>query len=610
MTDEPTLVTFDFDGEVEFRVDRGKREIAGLIVPWGKVATTGFAEWRFQPGTIEWSETSRVKLLRDHDTTNPQGVALALEERKDGLYGTYKVRRGASGDETLELAEDGILDGFSAGLLIERGNWVADNSGVRDVSRARLRETTITAMPAFDDARVTRVAAMVEIKDGAIVADDKGKNKSGEGGNTTVVENEDDTMKVFDAALDAKFDSVTDKLIELQKSASEGITESVSKALTSVFEQLEGTTAAPKAQQAAARIRFKSEEPIYRFDGAPRAPSMVRDFWRAQTERDHEAVERLRKFQEQQRDMVDLLYRLPVEARSNVANFVDTSSASDVIPPGYRPDLFVNELRQGRPLVAQSSRGTISDATPFVVPRFVSSSGATADHVEGTNPTAGTITLDQETVSPGAISGGFELTREIVDAANPAIDAIALGAMRESYNRQTETKAYALLNGTASVGNTETVSLAALQADPPTEVAGKFSRKLLARYPFSRFAAPTGAVISQTVTVNFAAAEDTTGRPLFPSVGASDTTGLGNAVTQGWTVDGLPHVPAWAMTEGVGDDVGIIVNRADFWTWESPLLTFRFEEKQGPAIIEMSLFAYYGTQVLRPAGIFALRAAA
>lgn len=607
---EATLMTFEEEDPrevLEFRVDRGKRTIEGLILPWGKVATTGFSRWRFKRGSLAWSQVSRVKLLRDHEVGQPVGRAVSLANRNEGLWGRFKIRNGPEGDDVLDLAQDQILDGFSAGAIIQAEGWELDPSdrGVRLVSNATLRETTITAMPAFDDARVTHVAAMLRVNaqheegEGAMSGEGEGKGKKED---PTVLDTPESALEQFQQSLDERFDSVTEKLVELQTSAAEGITEIVSKALSDVFEHMAGPETEPRAKKAAANLKLVREEPVYRFDGAPRQPSMVRDFWRAQTERDPDAVERLRKFQEQQRDMVDLLYKMPVEARANVTNFVDTSDASSVIPQGYRPDLFVNELRLGRPIVSQLSRGTISDATPFVVPRFVSSGGATADHVEGTNPTPGTLTLDQVAVSPGATSGSFELTREIVDAANPAIDAIALAAMRESYNQQTEAKAYAALNGAAVVANTEGSPSAAVGADDILAL-----RTLLARYPFSRFASPTGAVMNQASTTRLATAVDGDGRPLLASIGATNAAGLGNSLTQGWFIDGLGFLPAWAMTDATGDDVAIILNRMDAWTWESPLLTFRFEEKQGPAIIEMSLFAYYATQVLRPAGLFALR---
>jgi HK97 family phage major capsid protein len=381
----------------------------------------------------------------------------------------------------------------------------------------------------------------------------------------------------------------------------------VTDALAASYARLEGPNAAIDQQFAAARMKVVSEAPVYLFDSHPRGDSMVRDFWKANTERDHESIDRLRRFQSQQRDMVALLQRMPPQARAMFD--VTTSNASQVIPPGYRPDLFVNELRRGRPIVAQFSRGTITDATPFTVPRFVSSTGATADHVEGVNPTEGSLTADAVTISPGSISGRFDLTREIVDASNPAIDAIALQTMRESYNRQTEQKAYTEVNINANIGTSTDVDLSNLVALTNADMIGAIDkvRDLLARYPFTRFASPTGAIMGQLITRAFSGAKDTTGRPILPSVGATNTVGMADTMEQGWDVDGLAFRPAWAMTENVGDEAAIILNRNDVWAWESPLLTFRFEEKQGPAVIELALFAYFATKVLRPAGLSSLR---
>lgn len=611
MSREPVSLTFDGDVDVEFRVDRPRRLISGLVLPWGQVASDsrGLGRWRFQRGSLRFSRVSRVKLLRDHDIGQPTGVAVSLENASRGLQGAFRVRRGPEGDEVLDLAEDGILDGFSAGAVIEPNGWEIDSQdrGVRLVTDARLPEVTVTAIPAFDDARVEKVAASIWLPKGAEMArkNDDDKPDEGDGGGTTVLDDEDSAIERFRGELDTRFEAMTDKIAETQEKQSEAVTKIITDAFEAAFKSLEGPQTGHRAEMAGARLKVMREEPVYRFDGNVRAPSMVRDFWRANTEREQDAIERLRKFQAQQRDMVDLLAKFPPHVRQQFQ--VSTANAGDVIPPGFRPDLFVTELRQGRPIVAQASRGTITDATPFTVPRFVSSSGATADHVEGTNPTPGTLSLDSVTVSPGAVSGRFELTREIVDASNPAIDAIALAAMRESFNQQTEVKAYAELNVDANVGFSTDQSLTSATFDKDVVDT---SRDLLARYPFTRFAAPTGAVMGQRVTRGFANAQDSSGRPLLPSIGAQNTSGIGNAVDQGWFVDGLPFVPAWAITENVGDELLAITSRSDWWVWESPLLTFRFEEKSGPALIEMNLFAYFATRVLRPAGVFTIRAIA
>jgi HK97 family phage prohead protease/HK97 family phage major capsid protein len=615
-TEDVLELTLDDETMWSFRVDRASRRLAGKLLPWGAVATdaNGMGKWRFGKGSLSWgNNVSRVKLLRDHDVGQPVGKAVALEDRSDGLYGVFQVARGEKGDEVLSLAEDGVLDGFSVGPRIEPDGWEADPNerGVRFVTAGKLVETTVTAIPAYDDARVHHVAAMLRLpsddKEGSMSTDNKNKSGEGEGqgSGTTVLDDPDAALAKFQESLDQRFDAMATKIGEIQETQSESVTKIITDSFEAAYGAMEGPNTGHRAQNAAARLKVTKEEPVYRFDGEQRGQSMVRDFWRANTERDQDAVERLRKFQAQQRDMVDLLVKTPPSVRAAFAGAATTNADTDsVIPPGYRPDLFVNELMQSRPIVAQASRGTITDATPFVVPRFVSSTGLTADHVEGTNPGNGTIVIDSITVSPGAVSGMFELTREIVDAANPAIDAIALAAMRESYNQQTEVKAYAALNGSALAGNTE-VSPDLTAASDGSGIG--LLRSLLADYPFHRFAAPTGAVMSQGMTRHLATAVDGDNRPLLPSVGASNASGVGNAVNQGWFVDGLPFVPAWAMTEALSDDVAIITNRSDWWAWESPLLTFRFEEKQGPAKIELALFAYFATAVLRPAGFAALR---
>lgn len=622
-------IAFDVDPtDAQFEVSAGRREITGLILPWGKVAWSSGSQWTFERGSIDQpASPGRVKLLRDHDPHRAVGRAVAFEDRDDGLHAKFKVMRGPAGDEVLSAAEDGVLDGFSVGPSIT--DWVRDrgNSDVRRVRKARLVETTITALPSFDDARVRAIAAErgrvgEKSSQGAVmpVDDDRGS----EGSESTVLSDPDAAMRKFEEQIEQRFDTVTDKLAESFTQVSKGLAETheriVSDAMAKSFSQLEGTSAAVDQQFAAARLKVVSEPPVYRFEGGARGDSLVRDFWRAQTERDHDAIDRLRKFQEQQRDMVALLQRMPPMARAafsggmNGPQFdLNSSNSVAVIPPGYRPDLFVNELRRGRPIVAQASNGTITDATPFTVPRFVSSTGATADHVEGVNPSEGSLTLQQVTVSPGAVSGRFDLTREIVDASNPAIDAIALATMRESYNSQTEQKAYAELNVNANVAvstDTDLSELTGATPDAERRKAVRNLRDLLAKYPFTRFASPTGGVMGQLITSALANAVGTDERPLLPSVGAQNAFGLGDAVDQGWSIDGLIMRPAWAVTQNAGDEVALIINRSDFWVWESPLLTFRFEEKQGPAVIELALFAYFATRVLRPAGIFSLRAIA
>lgn len=598
---EPLHIQFQASTE-DFQVDAGRRTITGTLIPWGDVGDNGFAKWRFAPDSVSWSDPSRVKLNLQHDNRDLIGVATRLQSATRGLVATFRVGRGPEGDRVLQQAEDGILDGLSAEVnFADINSWQPDptDESVRLVRQANLSGAALTGTPAFDNARLTTVKASRD-------------NQKGQSMTTTQVgKGQPDAAFDFDGYMSGLADKITSSHQKLTEGLAESLGDSLSAGIKAALENISDPQSGGPQPVRAARYTVTREESVYRFDGL--GHSLVRDAWYSAREHDSDATERLRKYRLQTEDMAKV-----VNGQLSGAQFTpqSTSTASQIVPPGYRPDLYVPQLQQGRPLVSGASRGTIGNATPFVVPVFGSVSGATADHVEGTNPSDGSLTFTTKTVTPGAISGRLTLTREIVDSSNPAIDAIAVAAMNESYARQTEAKVYTLLNGANGAGGTITSGFVPSGAQaatyvgstgtPPALIPGIRSR--LAAYPFNRFASPDIALMGQNATTILATAVDTTGRPIFPSIGAQNTSGVGNAVTQGWNVDGLAFIPAWAVTGVSASDTQIfILNRSDLWVWESPLLTFRFEEKQGPANIELNVFGYFATHLLRPVGLSGLR---
>lgn len=573
-----------------FRVNPEKRTISGLAVPWDQTAPSGFARWKFREGSLRWSDESRIKMLVDHDMSQPIGRAVRLQSTRQGLDATFKIARGAEGDRVLALAEDGVLDGMSVGIFFgEADDWQPDPSdeSVRLVNRATLREVSITAMPAFDGARVASVTASQK-------------------GSTAMA---DTTVKDTVAGESATPESA--EFTAFAESFGTKISETIGEKIAEAFAQLK----LPEEHRQvipAGRVTVTREAPVYAMDGA--GPSFVRDAWKARTEDDRDARDRLAKFQAQTADVAE-------EARQVVFATGTTGTLPDVIPPGYRPDLYVTQLMKDRPLVNAISRGTLADATPFTLPRFVSGTGLAANHTEGTNPTDGTIDIETVTVTPGGVSGLYKLTREIVDSANPAIDAIAMQAMQQAYRDNTEAKVYAELNGANGQGGVITAGFVPSGAQASTTTGGSAAagtfggeeliagiRGALALYPFRRFAAPDRMHLSQEGTQALSGAIGSDGRPLLPSVGAQNTAGVGNAVSGGWFVDGLAAIPTHSMTGNAAGDADVLLfNSNDAWAWESPLLTFRFEERSGPALIELALFGYFATRLLRPVGLAGIR---
>ena len=599
MSDEVTLesLVFDISGEdIQFSVNVEKRTIGGLIVPWNVAAmdNRGQGRWRFKKGSLWWTDTSRVKLNAFHDHRQTVGYATHLQNVPQGVYAKFRIARGEEGDRALAAAEDKTSDAFSVEVDPTDAVWEFDRSetSTRNVSRARLVATALVPVPAFDDARVDLIAASTY--QGEVMEEKK----------------TDDEPTEEPVAFEQHLTTLAEKLADSQEKALETFGSNLGETMTAGFRAALENVADPQGPETVRAARFGTlkEPPVYSFDG--RGDSIVRDASAWVRDRDDDALERIRKFRRQSEDITEVV-------RTHLAFAPQTTStASQVIPPGYRPDLYVADLFRQRPLVNLGSQGTIANATPFTVPTFTSVTTGSADHVEGTNPSDGSLAFGTKTVTPGAISGRIVLSREIVDSSNPAIDQIAFAEMRESYARQTEAKVYTLLNGANGAGGTITsgfvpsgaqaATYVGTSGTPPALIAG--IRKQLALYPFARFASPDGAAMGQNAASILAQAADSTGRPIYPSIGATNSAGTSNPVDSGFNVDGLAVRAAWAMTgTAAGDSQIFFVNSSDLWVWESPLLSFRFEEKQGPANIELDIFGYFATHLIRPVGLMGIR---
>jgi len=599
-----------------FRVNQERRTISGLVVPWGKVARNGQGKWKFAADSLYWVDPSRVKLNLYHDHTQAVAKAVRLQPTQAGLDASFQVARGVEGDRALDKAEDGVLDGFSVEIDFEDGDgWDPDpdDKSVRLVNRAKLRGVALTAMPAFDDARVSAVAASLDQPlnqpKEIIMATDPVDTSAAQPAAAAAFD--------FDGFTKTLSDTIAESHTRLTEELSTSLGDSFSAGIKTALENMYDPQRDGPEPVRAARYQVTREAPIYSFDG--RGESLVRDAWYAQREHDDDAKERLRRFHAQTNEVQQLVSSHVAFQAGNAQQerftTVTTTVGAGVIPPGYRPDLFVPMLAQDRPMVNSLSRGTIANATPFVVPVFGVATNLTDPHTEGNAPSEGGITFTTKTVTPGAISGKLPLTREIVDSANPAIDQIALAAMREDYARQTEANVYTLLNGASGAGGVITAGFVPSGSQASTTAKGtdnqtlvKHIRAQLAAYPFARFAAPSIGLMGAAATGFLATAVDTTQRPLLPGIAPANAFGNGNPITQGWSVDSLPLIPAWAMTGvAAGDSQVMIVNRADAWVWESPTLAFRFEEKSGPQIIELALFGYFATHLLRPVGLSGIR---
>src|SRR4051794_40212419 len=133
-------------------------------MPFGKWANNGGFRFRFDRRSLQLGDDlSRNKLLRDHGYSDSVGYLIEARELEDGsTFAKYQLGSSPEADAALRDANEKTKDGFSVGVDFDlAADTVPDpeDPGALLVRRADWRETSLTAMPAFDDARVTSVAA-------------------------------------------------------------------------------------------------------------------------------------------------------------------------------------------------------------------------------------------------------------------------------------------------------------------------------------------------------------------------------------------------------------------------------------------------------------------
>lgn len=528
---ETAETTFDMSPEIRldavgaqtFEVDVEKRTIKGLVVPYGTPAISNGQRWQFSQGTIKFADVSRVKLWIQHDSNRAVGVATELDDRPEGLFGSFKVARGAEGDQALSLAEDGVLDGLSIGL--RQGGKYRRQGNVNHAVEAPAMEVSLTPAPSFDDARVHAVAASAT--QGEMMDDDK----------TTEVE-----------AVAPDFSAVTD-------------------AIRDGFQNL----AMPQRETVAAGGALEITEALpYRFDGIQGAHSFSVDL-RSMANGDSEARQRLDTFMDE-------------------AFAVTASGVSALNPTQNRPELYVPNLEYTRPLFNLVSTGVLTDKTPFTVPKFNASAGLVGAHTEGTEPTAGSFSATNQTVTPAAVSGKIEINREVWDqGGSPQADTIIWREMLNGYYEAIEAKIATMLNG---LSLTE-INLASAVDEALVDAVQNIFVDLQYVRGGNRYSALALDGLLFKALVN---ASDTSGRKLLPVLAPSNAQGDTNGNFSSVAIGTQRGAAAWALGATNASNSYLFVP-GSVWLWASAPKKFTFEYQVKS--IDMAIWGYTASAVLR-----------
>jgi hypothetical protein len=551
----PTRLRFPDGGTTGFRADTARRTVSGLLIPFGPVGTNDEGRWRFAPGSVEWNRAavSRQKLNRDHSPGQLLGSATDVREVSAGIDATYRLARGPEQDQALSLAEDGALDGLSAEVDIT--DYVIDPTDptVFLVTRARLTGAALTATPAFDDARLTSVAASqggtmrcqlcghdhpqgTPCPTAAPAPAAPATAQLGAPAPAPAVPTPAPAPTVPTGAVPVPAGGVQFSAEQLA---------AIGQAMAAALAEQGPATVNPTRPLPGLGTTFLQRDPApYRFDrGGNFVQRSPEDHLFSRDLRDAIRAHDLRgESTEPGKRVMDFMRRMFATV---------TTDVNELNPAVNRPDMYVDQVDYRYPLWNMVNKGTLPyGLTPFLFPKFSTAASLTGAHTEGTEPSAGSFTTTSQTVTPTATSGKASVTREVWEmGGNPQTSGLILRQMRRSWWEGIEAAVSTFL-ATLTAATDITLTTAAADDD----LAGEWDAALAALqftrgYDFSAFA------VEQYLYLQLVAAVDGNGRKLFPILNPQNANGTSSSRFRSLDLSGVTGVPAWALaaTDGASN---------------------------------------------------------
>ena len=511
--------------------DRQRRTITGLVVPWGAFARVSTGQTvAFARGSLSLSD--RSKLVLDHDPAQPVAVFASSTDTAEGLQATWRVPAGDRGDRILSEAADGLRDGLSVAADVvtsddrDEGTWVTAAKG---------RHVALLSEPAFDDARVSTVAAASPQPD-----------------------QEPQTMTMTEPQPVA----ATAEPVQAVAAPEPAVTVTAAGA-ASTFANVPARVVDP----------YPYAQPL-ELGG----PSFVRDAWAAMESPGSDGADRWRRAAAMADD--------PAVIRAGMARFGRTLTSapgpelaaatgttvteSGLVPNRWLPGRYVALRGAKAPLWTALTKFGTPDFATLEVPRTATETGLSGVAADEVTPIApGTITVTNDTVTINEIEGSYLFSRKLLMGSNPQIDRIALDALDRAWLANVETQAVTYFVGGANVHT----AVAASYANGTTYVAAL--RGQFAALAAATLYQATDVIPAAKEYVAAAEADDSTGRALLPYLGPQNSSGESAAGYGSVSVQGVPLWPGPYMPANETLILDQSLDAAVAFT--TPVLNFRLE---------------------------------
>jgi len=311
--------------------------------------------------------------------------------------------------------------------------------------------------------------------------------------------------------------------------------------------------------------------------------SYIGDQFRAMKMGDTAAAERLVKHSNALRDDTHLRDVLGAGA---------TTFGAGLVPPVWLAEQFAPVMHRRLRLATLLRQVPWSGPFPWSIP-VAGTVAKTSSVAEGVNTTETDPQYTVLTVTPKAIMGYSEVSRQMLEASNPAVDAVIWGDMIGDFYDNVELEVIAALNGQSGV-NTVTVSAgAATTTDILNQRAGLLDGiAAISDAPAGDADVFVGRTSRWTTYLKF---QDTVGRPLILAQAYQPQ----NAVGEGSAKNGF-RSPVQGTLENllavtsptVAASTGFILNSQEHLFSVSPPMEFSFEQPAGPALIRIGVWGY------------------
>jgi HK97 family phage major capsid protein len=318
----------------------------------------------------------------------------------------------------------------------------------------------------------------------------------------------------------------------------------------------------------AGMVHVRRDEAIYRPpDASGPYPSFFRDLLHAQTGGDVDARARIDR------------HRLQTRAVGT------TVTGPGVVPPTWLFAEFAVLAHGARPWADTLRRIQIDNANP--VSLGTQTAGATvAATTEGAAAPDGSFNATVLTTNPVTYTGKVDISRQLIDGGNPAVDGLVYADCMGAYNEAVET---AVVNAFEALAPPVTITYPGT-APAYTNLPDCFvdaGASLIKR----RKLAASHVLMSAGAWAFLSKQKDTNGRPLLTTgvYGPTNAYGLALPDYLGGETVGLACVPSWAQTV---DNHLYVVRADDMLLLESNTFNFRYEEVLGPSAVRLGVWGY------------------